>query len=464
MTDDRVNQLIREATRLRYSRRGVVKRAAALGLSGSALSAALAGAGHAAAAPSRAPARQTSGKLAILANSYFVPAGQEHFLAEAQRWGQENGVEVTADFVSYPDLQAKIGAAVSGNNGPDIIEMWDTWPSLYYQSMVEVNDLAAAAADAKGGYFDWVAPTAAVDGQWYSVPTGFSSSAWAYRISHFEEAGVVDAANNFPKTWDEVFAVGKNLKAMGKPIGQAFGHSLGDPPNFCYSYMWAHGAMEVEEDGKTVAFNKPEFVAGMEKFIQGYKDGFDETGLAWDDAVNNRAFLADEISATINGSSIYLTAQKDMAEKPNEAVVDPADITHGAYPAGPAGQFAIVGSRSYGIMKYTKNLEAAKAFMAWWTAPEQFQPWLESQGGYIVAPQTGYADLPIYVGDPKLKPYIDIIAYGRNKGYAGPSDIKAARVYSDYIVVDAFSKAIQSGDAKGSIEQAAQQLDRIYRR
>ncbi len=43
---------------------------------------------------------------------------------------------------------------------------------------------------------------------------------------------------------------------MGKPFGQALGHSPGDPPSFAYPYMWAYGAMEVEEDGTTVAINK----------------------------------------------------------------------------------------------------------------------------------------------------------------------------------------------------------------
>ena len=75
--------------------------------------------------------------------------------------------------------------------------------------------------------------------------------------------------------------------------------------------MWANGAMEVEADGKTVAFNKPEFVDAMKRFIQAWKDGYDETGTSWDDSANNRAYLAGQISSTYNGSSIYFTAKKD---------------------------------------------------------------------------------------------------------------------------------------------------------
>ena len=51
----------------------------------------------------------------------------------------------------------------------------------------------------------------------------------AYRISLFEEAGIEDPKNNFPKTYDELFAVGKTLKEMGKPFGQALGQSSWRP-------------------------------------------------------------------------------------------------------------------------------------------------------------------------------------------------------------------------------------------
>jgi multiple sugar transport system substrate-binding protein len=255
---------------------------------------------------------------------------------------------------------------------------------------------------------------------------------------------------------------------MGKPLGQAFGHSTGDPPSFAYPYMWAYGAMEVEEDGKTVAFNKDTFVEGMNTFIQAWKDAFDETGLSWDDSANNRAFLSDQISATMNGSSIYLAAQKAKSGADTgtdyKVVVDPADINHAGLPAGPAGRFNALASWSYGVMKYSKNQDAGKAFLEWWLSPDQYKAWLNAQKGYIIPPVPNYASLPVFVDDPKLAPYLDVVNYGRNKGYAGPTNQNAARVSSQYIITDTFAKAIQTGDAKGSIEEGAKLLERIYGR
>jgi multiple sugar transport system substrate-binding protein len=466
MNDDRVARLIEEARTLRYSRRGIIRRGAALGLATPAVATVLSATGKSAAA--RATRYQTGGKLTILAGSYFVPEAQAFFDKQVKDWGTQNGVEVTTDYVNWPDIQPKISAAVESGSGPDIVELRDPWPFLYYEQLVDLNDLANTVGQEQGGFYDWATNTVAVDGNWYSIPVGTSSGAYAFRISYLQQAGIADPMTQFPTTWEELFALGKELKAAGKPIGQALGHSTGDPPGFAYAYMWSYGAMEVEEDGKTVAFNKPEFVAAMETFIQAWKDGFDETGLSWDDSANNRGFLSDQLSVTMNGSSIYLAAQK-AAEGIDpgtdyQVVVDPADIGHADIPGGPAGKFNVLGSWSYGILKSSKNQEAAKALLTYWLSAEQYQAWLQAQKGYIIPPGPAYATDPVFTTDPKLAPYLNVVNYGRNKGYAGPANDKAARAFSQYIVVDAFAKAIESGDAKGAIEEAARLLERVYGR
>jgi multiple sugar transport system substrate-binding protein len=450
--------------RLRLSRRSIMRRGAAIGLSTAAVSGVLLSTGRASAAP-RAAAFIQERQLNTLQATYFVPEGQEFFTQVAQEWGSQNGVAVTTDYIAWPDLQPRIAAAVEGGSGADVIEMWDTWPYLYSENMVPVEDLAQAVSEEYGGFYDWVVNTASVDGKWYSVPHGTSSVAYAYRISLFEEAGIEDPKNNFPKTYEELFAVGKTLKEMGKPLGQALGQSLGDPPAFAYPYMWSYGAMEVEEDGTTVAINKPEFVEALQAFTQHWTDAYDETGLSWDDAANNRAFLSDQISATINGSSVYLAAvdaKEGESTLDYEVQVEPDDIWHSAFPAGPAGQFCQLGCRSMAAMSYSPNTEAAVEFLEYFYTPEVFIPWLEAQGGYIIPMAPGYADLEIYTGNPSLAPYPAVSDYSRNKGYAGPANQKAAEANARYVIVNMFAQAIQSGDAAGAVQQAETQLQRIY--
>jgi multiple sugar transport system substrate-binding protein len=275
-------------------------------------------------------------------------------------------------------------------------------------------------------------------------------------MSYFNEAGVEE----FPTTWEGLFEVGKALKEMGKPLGQGMGHSPGDPPSFTYPFMWSHGAMEVEEDGKTVAFNKPEFVDGMKLLIQGWKDGFDETGLSWDDSVNNSAFLSDQLSATLNGASIYIAAKQPEADGGKPDIAE--DTNHADYPEGPAGKFNKLGCRSYGVMSYSENIEGATAFLEWFNAPERFQSWLEAYQGYNISPVPQFAELPVFTEDPKLAPYSRTAEYARNAGFAGPANQQAAEALAKYIITDTFARAIQDGDADGAINWGAGQLERIY--
>jgi multiple sugar transport system substrate-binding protein len=464
VSDPRVNSLVDEAMRLRLSRRSIVRRGAALGLSTAAVASVLSTTGRVSAAP-RAAAFLQERQLNVLQASYFVPAGEDFFNQAAQEWGSQNGVTVTADYIGWNDLQPRIAAAVEGGSGADVNEMWDIWPYLYQENMVPVDELANQVSDEYGGFYDWVVDTASVDGKWFSVPHGNSSSAFTYRISLVEEAGIEDPKNNFPTTYEDLFALGKTLKEMGKPFGQGLSHEPGDAPSFSYPFMWAHGAMEVEEDGTTVAINKPEFVEALQAFTQHWVAAYDETGLSWDGAANNRAFLSDQISGTLNGSSVYLAAvaaKEGESTLDYEVVVDPDDIWHAGYPEGPAGRFNLLGSRSFAAMNYSPNAEAAVEFLEYFFTPEVFIPWLEVQGGYIIPMAPGYADHEMYTGNPALAPFPAVSEYGRPKGYAGASNQKAAEAFARYVIVDMVAQAIQSGDAASAVQQAEAQLQRIY--
>jgi multiple sugar transport system substrate-binding protein len=213
--------------------------------------------------------------------------------------------------------------------------------------------------------------------------------------------------------------------------------------------------MEVSKDGKNILFNKPEFVDGMRKFIQAWKDGYDETGTSWDDSSNNRAFLSEQICCTLNASSIYFAAKKD---KPHIA----QDMNHMLMPKGPAGRFYLLGTRTFGILKSSKNIPAAKEFLKWWFEDKRYGEWFRLQEGYQLQTTKKYAKDPVWDKDPKMSPFKEQPKYGRDLGYAGPANEKAGLASSKYIVVDTLARAVQSGDAKASIEWGAEQLKRIY--
>ena len=404
----------------------------------------------------QAPAVLRGTSLAILQGTYFIAPAQDLYKRQAQEWGQANGVRMATDFLNWPDLQPKIGAAVQAG-GVDIVELWPVWNFLYQNSLLDLTDMAEEVGKRGGGYEVYVLNSCKVKERYLGIPFGHSVTALNYRISWFKEAGVANAeeGRKLDLTWDEYFAVAKKLKAKGKPFGQALGHSTGDPPSYCYPYMWCNGALEVDKDGKTVLFNKPEFVDAMRKFIQAWKDGYDETGTSWDDSNNNRAFLSEQISSTFNGSSIYFAAKKD---KPDIA----KDIDHALLPRGPAGRFYQLGSRTFAILKNSKNVPAAQEFLKWWFQDKQYDELWKLQEGYHLQHVVRLAKDPTWEKDIKMASFREPPKYGRLQGYAGEPNEKASLAWSKYIIVDTFAKAVQGGDAKAAIEWGADQLKRIY--
>ena len=158
----------------------------------------------------------------------------------------------------------------------------------------------------------------------------------AYRKSWFDEVG----AKTFPKTWEEYHDVGKKLKAAKRPIGQTLGNTFGDAPTFTYPLLWSFGGQEVDAKGKVVLDSK-ETVESVRFMTQFWKDAHDEGGLAWDDTNNNRAFLSGEISASMNGASIYVAALSGAtSSRPRRARrCTPTSCTRRC-PPGPKGQHA----------------------------------------------------------------------------------------------------------------------------
>jgi multiple sugar transport system substrate-binding protein len=326
---------------------------------------------------------------------------------------------------------------------------------------MDVSDVAEPIGKAQGGFYEIFNANAKVGGKWLGVPHGITGNAVAYRRSWHEEVGVKE----FPKTWDAWREAGKKLKAKGKPIGQALGHSFGDPPTFAYPLLWSFGGAETDPTGKKVVLNAKGAVDSV-KFMQAFwKDACDEGGVAWDDTNNNRAFHAGEISATLNGASIYIVAKRQK-DKLKDEKGQPLylDIEHGApLPAGPAGQFALFLPFQHSLMNYSKNQKLAKDFLKWHHQKENYEKWFQVNEGYSVGSTKVWEDNAMWSKvDKPLRVFQRAAGKTRSFGYAGPATAKATEVYTKYIIVDMYAKAVQGMKAEDAVKWADGELKKIY--
>jgi len=409
----------------------------------------------------RAPAFAQGTKLHIVRWVDFIPEADVELKRQAPEVSKALGAEVTFEFINANDLQPRITAAVQSGSGADVIQMLWNWPHLYANALVDVSDVAEPIGKSQAGFYDVFNASAKVGGKWLAVPHGVGGNAVAYRPSWFNEIGLKE----FPKTWDEYREAGKKLKAKGKPVGQALGHSFGDPPTFAYPFLWDFGGAEVDKTGKKVAINSKGAIESV-KFLQAFwKDACDEGGLAWDDTNNNRAFLAGEIGATLNGASIYIVAKRQK-DKIKDDKGEPLfqDIEHAALmPKGPAGQFALYVPFQHSVMKYSKNPKLAKDFLKWLHQDANYGKWFEVNEGYSVGCTKKWEDNPMWSRvDKPLQVFRQAARATLMLGHPGPASAKATESYTKYIVVDMYAKAVQGMKAEDAVKWAETELKKIY--
>jgi multiple sugar transport system substrate-binding protein len=394
----------------------------------------------------------TGTTLSFVQWASFIP-GADDFLKKQIEDGfmKETGAIVNFEAVNANDIQPKASAAIQAGVGPDIYSFRDNWAHTYKESMADVSDVVADLKSQIGDFYAASEACTNVDGKYLAMPHDAGGGIVHWRKSMFAEVG----ATSYPQTYAELHAVGKALKDAGRPLGQAFGHSFGDPPGWCYSMMWGYGGQEVDASGK-VAINSAATIAAVTDMAQAFKDCYDDTGLAWDDGSNNRAFLAETISSTLNGSSIWFVARNDNLPFFEDVGLDPV-------PAGPRGRYLLPGLTQYVIPSYSKNADAAKALLKWLMRPDVYTPRFLFNQSYIGGVSTRHdASLPWSNFPSTVQVFKDIGTYARTVGWPGPPSQRAGLAWSKYIVVDMFARAIQGESPAAAVAWAESELKSIY--
>jgi multiple sugar transport system substrate-binding protein len=408
----------------------------------------------------RAPAFAQGTKLHWVRWVDFIPESDVELKRQMPEASKALGAECVLETINANDLQPRITAAIQSGAGADIFLFQYNWAQLYANACVDASDVANELAKAEGGFYEIYPPACHVGGKWLAVPHSIVGNAVAYRKSWLKEVG----ADHYPKTWDEARKVFAATKKKGHPYGQTLGHTFGDAPTFTYPMLWSFGAAETDKSGKKVVINTKGAVESV-KFMQAFwKECCDEGGLAWDDTNNNRAFHAGEISATLNGASIYIVAKRQK-DKIKDDKGEPMfqDIDHAPLPAGPSGAFLLFLNHSDAIMKYSKNPKLAKDFLRWVHKKENYGKWFDTQEGYSVGATKAWENNPMWGRlDEPLKMFRTAARNTRLFGYAGPSSAKSTEVFTKYIITDMYAKGVQGMKAEDAVKWAEAELKKVY--
>ncbi len=394
--------------------------------------------------------------LRVLRWKRFVQGDEEQFMANTKRYTQLTGIEVKVDSENWEDLRPKAAVAANVGAGPDIIISTDEQPHLYPDKLLDVTDLADYLGQKYGGWFDICPEFGTHNGRWIAIPTGAAGGAMVYRKSMLNAAGFKE----FPKDLNGFLKLCQALKAKGTPAGFALGHATGDANGWTHWLMWSFGGRLADEKSK-LALNSKETIAALEYAKELYQTFVPGT-LSWGDPSNNKAFLAGEISLTMNGISIYYAAK--TTTDPGVKAMLP-DIQHANLPIGAVGH-EVRGLLMFPacIYKYTKYPNAAKDYVRFMMEREQYEPWQRACIGYVSHPLKAYDSNPVWTEDPQHMFFRDVARRGRHTGYAGRLGKESAAVLADFIIVDMFAEVCTGQQtAKEAVERAEKRARRHYR-
>jgi multiple sugar transport system substrate-binding protein len=394
--------------------------------------------------------------LRVLRWKRFVQGDEEQFMTNTRRFTQLTGVDVKVNSENWEDLRPKAAVAANVGAGPDIIISTDEQPHLYPDKLLDVSDLAEYLGQKYGGWFEICPEFGMHEGRWIAIPTGAGGGAMVYRKSMLNAAGFKE----FPKDLNGFLKLCQALKAKGTPAGFALGHATGDANGWTHWLMWSFGGRLADEKSR-LALNSKETIAALEYAKELYQTFVPGT-LSWGDPSNNKAFLAGEISLTMNGISIYYAAK--TSTDPTVKGMLP-DIQHAGLPVG-AIAHEVRGLLMFPacIYKYCKYPNAAKEYLRFMMEREQYEPWQRACIGYVSHPLRAYDSNPVWTEDPQHMFFRDVVRRARHTGYAGRLGKESARVLADFIVVDMFAEACTGQQTpKEAAQRAEKRAQRHYR-
>lgn len=125
---------------------------------------------------------------------------------------QYPNITINPELVSYDSLHDKIVTAQVGGNGKyDVVLMDTPWPAELVTANIVSDITSKIPADFLSGVFDSAWTAAKYNGKTYGVPWINDTKFFFYNSDMFSKAGLTAT----PKTWDEVEADAKAIKAAG---------------------------------------------------------------------------------------------------------------------------------------------------------------------------------------------------------------------------------------------------------
>jgi len=287
---------------------------------------------------------------------------------ELNKFQQQTGIKVKLEVIGWPDLLNRVLAATTSGQGPDVVNIGNTW-SASLQATGAFLAWTPQHFASIGGESRFVSSALGSTGEAGQPPAAIPLYSLAYALYYnkqlFQQAGISAP----PVTWDQLVADGQKL-THGGTYGLAIeGGSI--PENIHHAFVFAkqHGCDFFDAAGKP-DFTSAGCVAGVQQFVN--LMGADKIASPGDAEYDQNQSVSDFAS----GKAAMLMWQaaganlKAHGMSPSQYGVAPIPVQAGA-PGQGSNADSMVAGINIAIYKNTHNLTAAEKFVNFMTSDSE---------------------------------------------------------------------------------------------
>lgn len=284
---------------------------------------------------------------------------------ELDKFKKQTGITVKLEVVPWSDLLNRILTATTSGQGPDVLNIGNTW-SASLQATGAFLPWSTANFAKIGGKDRFVdsalGSTGATGKDPAAVPLYSMAYALYYNKQIFADAGISQP----PTTWDELVADGKKIEAKGKQALGAEGANVSENIHHAFVFAKQHGADFFTADGKA-DFTNDGVVAAVKQYVDLMaKDKVIPVGNA--EYAQNQS-----VSDFAKGKTAMLMWQSASANLKSQGMsessygIAPIPVQSGT-PGTGAQTNSMVAGINLAVFKNTNNLDGSTKFVKFMTS------------------------------------------------------------------------------------------------
>ncbi|SHM60392.1 ABC transporter substrate-binding protein [Actinacidiphila paucisporea] len=327
-----------------------------------------------------------------------LDADKATLTTELNKFTASTGIKVKLEVIGWADLLNRILAAATSGQGPDVLNIGNTW-SASLQATGALMPWDDAAFGTIGGKDRFAAAAIASAGAAGQDPAAVPLYSMAYGLYYnkkmFADAGIA----NPPTTWAELVADGKKLTTGGHYGLAVEGANGAENIHHIFVLAKQRGASWFDDKGAPT-FTGPQQVAAVKQYVDFIaSDKIAAKGNA--EYVQNQTitdFATGKAAMMMWQSAAPAIASHGM--KPGDYGVVPVP-TQTAGATGDAGVTSMVAGINMAIFKDTKHKDAAEAFVKFMTSTDE-QKTLNGKYGSIPPVTEAQSDPAFQTPDLKV--------------------------------------------------------------